>query len=87
MLPDAEIPHVHIGDCSTDIDAYLIDVRSVVGLSGSPAFVRAPIGVDYNVHTRSGKFRVARAHFQGDCFFLGLCQGHWEISPENAPPA
>ena len=83
MLPDAKIPHVHVGDRSTDIDAYLIEVRSVGGLSGSPAFVRAPIGVDYNVHTRSGQLRVARAHFQGDYFFLGLCQGHWEISPDK----
>jgi hypothetical protein len=83
ILPEDKIPSVDLGDeTPRDIEGYLIEVRSVGGLSGSPAFVRAPIGVDYNVHTRSGEFRQVKAHFQGDYHFLGLCQGHWEIPPD-----
>jgi hypothetical protein len=83
MIPQEKIPGVNLGDCVRDIDGYLIEIRSVGGLSGSPAFVRAPIGVDYDVHTRSGKWRVAKVHFQGDYFLLGICQGHWEIPPSG----
>lgn len=79
MLPDQKIPSVKMGNCVDDMDGYLIEVRSVGGLSGSPAYVRAPVGVDYSVHNRSNVFRKAKVHFQGDYFLLGLCQSHWEI--------
>jgi hypothetical protein len=82
MLPDEMIPAVDLGNRVRPMQGYLIEVRSSGGISGAPAFVRAPVGVDYTVNTQSGKKRVARAHFQGDYFFLGLCQGHWEISPD-----
>lgn len=83
MFPDEPIPSVDMGDSIQDIDGYLVEVRSVGGLSGSPAFVRAPIGMDYKVHGTSGDYRVATAHLQGDYFFLGLMQGHWEIPPHK----
>ena len=68
-----------MGDGVCDIEAYLAEVRSVGGLSGSPVFVRTSVGVDYDVHGRSGARRIARVHLQGDYFFLGLMHGHWEI--------
>jgi hypothetical protein len=83
MFPDDKIQRVAMGDGERDIDGYLIEVRSVGGMSGSPVFVRAPIGLNFEVHTRSGKRRVAKAHFQGDYFLLGVAQSHWEIPPDQ----
>jgi hypothetical protein len=84
MLPSDKVPSVNMGDgTASDIDGYLIEVRSVGGLSGSSVFVRAPIGIDCNVFAKSGLNRIAKAHFQGDYHFLGLCQGHWEIPPSG----
>jgi hypothetical protein len=80
LMPEEKI-RATIGRAVEKIDGYLIEVRSTGGLSGSPAFVRAPIGVHYDVHTRSGRFRRVKAHIQGDYFLLGLVHGHWEIPP------
>lgn len=82
MMPEDMIP-IKVGNEVCDAEAYLVEVRSIGGASGSPVFVRAPVGVQYNVHTRSGKFREAKAHVQGDYFLLGLMQGHWEIRPDQ----
>ena len=85
MFPDQKIISASMGrgEDPQDIEGYLIEVRSVGGLSGSPAFVRASIGLDFDVHNRSGHRRMARVHVQGDYFLLGLAQGHWEIPPSQ----
>jgi hypothetical protein len=82
MLPDENIPIV-MGDGNKEAEVYLIEVRSVGGLSGSPAFVRAPVGIPIKVHTKSGQFREAKTHLQGDYWLLGLTHGHWEILPDD----
>lgn len=84
MIPEHEDKvTARFGDRLEDIEAYLIEVRSAGGLSGSPAFVRAPIGLHYNIHTRSGARRIAEAHIQGDYFLLGLVHGHWDIPSDQ----
>jgi hypothetical protein len=88
MLPEDttidRIPSVNLGeDRPQDIEGYLVEVRSVGGLSGSPVFVRPPIGLNCGVHDRQGKYRTVTAHIQGDYCFLGLAQGHWEIPPDK----
>lgn len=80
LMPEETIP-TKIGHNIEEIDGYLIEVRSTGGLSGSPVFVRAPIGLPYQVHTRLGDLRQAKAHIQGDYFLLGLVHGHWNIPP------
>jgi hypothetical protein len=80
MMPTDRIPNVNLGDeAPVDIEGYLVELRSVGGLSGSPVFVRASIGIPCNVFARSGEQRIAEAHVPGDFFLLGLVHGHWEI--------
>jgi len=53
------------------MDAYLIEARSIGGLSGSPVFVHLP-----PVRFREGKPKF----LQGDYFYLlGLMHGHWDL--------
>jgi len=73
MIPDGQI--------QTDLgyaDVYLVEARSIGGLSGSPVFVRP--SVEVNVEE-------GRLHASGPIKLLGLMQGHWDIkeSEMNAP--
>jgi hypothetical protein len=60
------------------IDAYLVESRSIGGLSGSPAFVSATIRVAYP--SKPQQFYWV----PGQSFFLGLVRGHWDILPNRA---
>lgn len=52
------------------IDAYLVEARSIGGLSGSPVFVHPGI-------FRAGK---GEARLRGNTFYwLGLMHGHWDL--------
>jgi hypothetical protein len=54
------------------IDAYLIEARSIGGLSGSPVFVHlGTVWVD--------KGRIKAAKFGRVYYLLGLMHGHWDI--------
>src|SRR5262249_53383016 len=46
-------------------------------------FPRSPIGLDYNIHSRSGRRRIETAHSSGGYHLLGLVHGHWEIPPDK----
>jgi len=64
-------------------DAYLIEARSIGGLSGSPVFVNIPVW-----HTGAlddhGKPRTDFAPFIGDkTYLLGLMHGHFDIQNLN----
>lgn len=65
MIPDEQI--------QTDMgfaDAYLVEARSIGGLSGSPVFVRPSIEVNVD---------EGRLHGTGPMKLLGLMHGHWDI--------
>jgi hypothetical protein len=64
-MPEEKVTTKNIGR----IDAYLIESRSLGGLSGSPVFVR-PDRVRY---TAQGEFRVREASY-----LLGLVHGHYD---------
>jgi hypothetical protein len=83
MMPRDKIPNVKIGDSRVDMEGYLVEIRSVGGLSGSPVFVRASIGLPCQVVSRSGQSRIVEAHVPGDFFLLGLVHGHWEIAKDK----
>ncbi|HEV2990893.1 MAG TPA: hypothetical protein VG759_20815 [Candidatus Angelobacter sp.] len=73
MIPDGQI--------QTDLgyaDVYLVEARSIGGLSGSPVFVRPSIEVNVD---------EGRLHASGPIKLLGLMQGHWDIkeSEMNEP--
>lgn len=54
------------------IDAYLVEARSIGGLSGSPVFVHLGL-----VRPKSGRLRFARPA-RGVYYLLGLMHGHWD---------
>ncbi|HEX4426589.1 MAG TPA: hypothetical protein VH079_14415 [Terriglobales bacterium] len=63
------------------IDAYLIEGRSIGGLSGSPAFVNETVQVAYdNPKVKSQLFYFA----PGQTFFMGLVIGHWAVPPSRS---
>lgn len=69
LIPDEKIPF------GKDlISAYLIEGRSIGGLSGSPAFVSETLMADYESHGNPEKFWVS-----GKTFFLGVTIGHWDV--------
>ena len=63
-------------------DAYLVEARSIGGISGSPVFIRKTITLPIKLSngTRTSASAV------GDLKLLGLMQGHWDIkeSEKNA---
>lgn len=64
MLPDEKISTDKFGE----IDAYLIEARSIGGISGSPVFFRKPQQTD-------------KGFSAGVNFYLGgLMHGHWETN-------
>ena len=71
-------------------DVYLIEARSIGGLSGSPIFVRDTIYTDVNLAHRDKPEKTRRVRVGGTSyrpFLLGLVQGHWDIDESriNSP--
>jgi hypothetical protein len=58
------------------IDAYLVEARSIGGLSGSPVFVH-PAGIKQ----RPGKTALTA---EGKFYWLGMMHGHWDIDMEGS---
>ncbi len=76
-MPDEPVP-TRLGD----LEAYLIEVRSIGGLSGSPVFVSLdPEGSDL--------FKARMSDEQGRIgyFLLGLVHGHFDVQPHTSSEA
>lgn len=71
-MPDEPLVDLNSG---LEYDAYLAEVRSIGGLSGSPVFVVLPPG---RVN-ESGEFETDRRLFS----LLGLVRGHWDKRTEE----
>lgn len=61
MMPDTKVPTTF-----GEVDAYLVEARSIGGISGSPVFVPC----------------VNLMQLDEPWFLLGLMHGHWDIPPE-----
>jgi hypothetical protein len=61
-------------------DAYLIEARSIGGMSGSPVFVRPTI--KQRVQTTDGEDLTVFYSGAGETLF-GMAQGHWDIREED----
>lgn len=68
MMPAEKIPTRDLGN----IEAYLVEARSIGGLSGSPVFV-------YLGHMRPKNGSVALGGQRNLFYWLGLMHGHWDI--------
>lgn len=69
MMPNDTVPTDEYGD----IEAYLIEARSIGGLSGSPVFVRGSIGV----HIPATNTPL---------YLMGLMHGHWKVPSGDVNP-
>ena len=78
MMPNEKIPGIKIGEKWTgDVEAYLIEARSIGGFSGSPVFVRETV---FNKTTDKDTGKITSVfHGMGFHYFLGIVNGHWEI--------
>ena len=78
MMPDEKISGIKIGNKWTgEVEAYLIEARSIGGISGSPVFVRQTVH-NKTVDPQTGEVKGI-FHGLGFQYFLGLVHGHWEI--------
>jgi hypothetical protein len=69
----AAMPEEKVQSRIGDIEAYLIEARSIGGLSGSPVFVH--LGATRII---DGKVMLAQNTDHGIFFLLGVMQGHWD---------
>lgn len=83
---DRNLPIVRVGNIAAmpsepisspfgPANAYLIEARSIGGLSGSPVFVNL-----MGVRTLPGTLRIGGRHH----VLLGLVHGHWDVQPTPA---
>jgi hypothetical protein len=84
MIPGERIPFGN-----KLIDAYLIEARSIGGLSGSPVFVREtlmmPASGSYVSAISLGEAPPKWLSGLGEIYFLGSMIGHWDV-PEGFSP-
>jgi hypothetical protein len=65
-----------------DCEAYLIEARSIGGLSGSPAFVCETLKME-GAAVASDEHYESSAYFYGSFFSLGLMHGHWDVKEQD----
>ena len=59
------------------MEAYLVEVRSIGGLSGSPVFVHlGPV----RINPESGHYQMLQNNY---FYWLGLTHGHWIVKPSR----
>jgi hypothetical protein len=61
------------------VDAYLVEARSIGGLSGSPVFIHLPA-----IRTIDGKTELHQKQKTFQLYLLGLMHGHFDIENLNA---
>jgi hypothetical protein len=84
MIPDSGelVPGVKIGiNRVVDAEAYLIEARSIGGISGSPVFVRTTVEWPDTMSVRGGPIEKTSFFLPGPFYLLGLVNGHWDIDP------
>jgi hypothetical protein len=70
MLPNVKVPS-ELGP----MDAYLVEARSIGGISGSPVFSRRTMSLLWN---DSGVSRSLHG-MTGDVHLIGMMHGHWDV--------
>jgi hypothetical protein len=69
MMPDGELPHPGF----IKMEAYLVESRSMGGMSGSPIFVRNTI----HPQAANSEGKTVQFSVSSDFHLLGLLSGHW----------
>lgn len=73
MMPTDKMP---VNDGESETDVYLVEGRSIGGLSGSPVFVRHTVSMD-SIAAKTGEFQ--RISGVSQLHLLGLIHGHWDV--------
>lgn len=80
MVPDERIYsgayYQEIDRTYGDMDAYLIEARSIAGLSGSPVYIRGTVDVP---NTEHDSMKATDAEY----YLLGIVHGHWDIREKD----
>lgn len=84
MIPDAKIKARLSGNVLAKIDAYIMEVRSFGGLSGSPVYIREVLGWKSKFKGPLSKEAKEKTLYGvGPSALLGIAQGHWHIDKED----
>ncbi len=78
MMPKTRIPN----DVFGSVEAYLVEGRSLGGLSGSPVFVRSTVNMPGLNHLGE----PSQISGLGRIRLLGLIHGHWDAPPDFSEP-
>jgi hypothetical protein len=77
-------PTAEFGTYCGPIDAYLIEARSIGGISGSPVFVHETVIMNRTLTRPSDNTQHAKELLlHGEFYLLGLMHGHWEVLPKD----
>lgn len=60
-------------DAVIELDAYLVEISNLRGLSGAPVFVRPSVRLSHHVAQNAGVLA-----YSSDVFFFGIWSGSWE---------
>jgi hypothetical protein len=82
MFPDQKIAVADHSGTRTDIEAFLVETRSIGGLSGSPVIARRSINIEGIRHTETGEPMQILVH-SAACYLIGVVAAHWDIDPED----
>ena len=85
------MPEEKIQTGSEEMEAFLIESRSIGGLSGSPVFVKVaePRTGGHTLRIKGRRMRVSETRELGvdRIYLLGLVHGHWDIPPSQVDAA
>jgi hypothetical protein len=79
MAPDEPIVPTALGD----IEAYIIEAKSLGGVSGSPVFIRQTADIAAGIFKWGTNEPATIQAFTNVFHLLGLVHGHWKIDPEE----
>jgi hypothetical protein len=85
MIPREPLPAAKIDSYIGPMDAYLMETRSMGGISGSPVFVRETVVLRDLAFTNegTGKTKQTLALAAGEFYLLGINHGHWNMHPSE----
>jgi hypothetical protein len=84
MMPDEPLPSMRILDYLGPGAAYLVEIRSIGGLSGSPVFVRESIEAKMMVKKpREEELEIMKGDVPSRYHLMGLMHGQWNIHPSE----
>ena len=86
LLPTSGVIVESVKVCGKIVDAevYLIEARSIGGLSGCPVFVSPTETLTIpNAVNQLGETQSLAIRFPGTYYLMGLMHRHWDIDPEE----